>query len=59
MAAERYTLIYVDQVTGEHFNLQRTPVGAFITGTVNGARAQQIIAELDVDQTLEQLQAAR
>lgn len=59
MAAERYTLIYVDQVTGEHFNLQRTPVGSFITGTVNGARAQQIIAELDVDQTLEQLQAAR
>lgn len=59
MAALRYTLIYVDQVTGEHFNLERTPVGTFITGTVDGDRAQQIIAEVDVDQALEQMQAAR
>jgi hypothetical protein len=58
MLADRYTLIYVDQVTGEHFNLQRTPVGTFITGTVDGDEALDVVGAIAIDQTLEQIQAA-
>lgn len=58
MLSGRYTLIYVDQVTGEHFNLQRTPVGTFITGTLDGDEALEGVGAIAVDQTLEQIQAA-
>lgn len=57
-APDRYTLIYVNQITGEHFNLQRTPVGTFITGTVGGDAALDVVGAIAIDQTLEQIQAA-
>lgn len=56
--SDRYTLIYVDQTSGAHFNLQRTPVGTFITGTLTGDSALDLIGEIAIDQTLEQIQAA-
>lgn len=58
MLSDRYTLIYVDQVNGDHFNLQRTPVGTFITGTLDGDDALELVSSIAVDQTLEQIQAA-
>ena len=56
--SDRYTLIYVDQVTGDHFNLNRTPVGTFVAGTLDGDAALDILNAAAIDQTLEQIQAA-
>jgi len=57
-APEKYTVVFVDQVSGESFTLSRTPVGSFIDGRgVDGERAQQILHDVIVDQTLEQLEA--
>lgn len=55
---EKYTIVYVDQSSGECFTLSRTPVGSFIEGAgFNGERAQSILSDVVVDQMLEQLEA--
>lgn len=53
----RYMIIYADQDTGDHFTLQRTPVGTFITGSIDGHTALEALTAATVDQSLEQLRA--
>lgn len=55
---EKYTLVFVDQVTGRTFTLSRTPVATFIDGQgITSEQATQLVADIVVDQMLEQLEA--
>lgn len=48
--SERYTLIYVDQTTGDHFRLTRTPQQpAEVTGSVDGPTATELLTAIAVD----------
>lgn len=57
MLGDRYTLVYVDQITGAQFTLQRTPVGTFISGGFEGPEALELVSAIVIDQTLEQIAA--
>ena len=55
---EKYTVVFVDQETGRTFTLSRTPVATFIeTQGVTTEQATQLLADIVVDQMLEQLEA--
>ena len=44
--AERYTMIFADQVTGDHFTVTGIPgAPAFISGTVDVDRARALVGQ--------------
>ncbi len=54
----KYTVVFVDQVAGTSFTLTRTPAATFIDGAAfDGQTAQGILADIVVDQMLEQMEA--
>jgi hypothetical protein len=55
---EKYTVVFVDQESGRTFTLSRTPIATFIeTQGVTTEHAAQLLADVVVDQMLEQIEA--
>jgi len=56
---EKYTIVFVDQESGRTFTLSRTPVATFIDAQgYTSEQASQLLADVVVDQMLEQIEAS-